>query len=127
MLQKTIKPAILFSIIILFSFAAKAQKIDDFLGSWDFKTLTGAYGYETGIMDVKKDAVFMTFDGNDYKYPSDMVNYKSDTLKYNLDVDGAYVRCYLTVEDASNLKGYCEWNDGETILILTRKKAEKTE
>ena len=104
-----------------------AQSISDFIGSWDFNAPTTDYGYEKGIMEIKKESVVTTFTGNSYKYPSDWIKYESDTLKYNMDVDGAYVKCFLTVGDASNLIGYAEWDMGETTLILTRKTIKEPE
>jgi hypothetical protein len=121
MKQKAFKSFLAFSIICLISIAVNAQKIDHFIGNWDFNTLTGAVGYETGIMEIEKDAVVTTFSGIENTYPSDWAAFEADTFKFNFDVDGDYVKCYLKVADESNLKGYCKWDTGESVVILTRK------
>ena len=105
--------------------AVHAQNTEKFFGTWDFTTETVEVGYETGIMKISKESVETTFTNNNYKYPSEWVKYESDTLKYNMNVDGAMVEIYLVVKDASNLKGYAEWDSGETVLNLTKRKAEE--
>jgi len=105
--------------------AVHAQNTEKFFDTWDFTTETGEVGYETGIMTISKESVEITFTNNSYKYPSKWVKYESDTLKYYTDVDGAMVDMYLVLKDASNLKGYAEWSSGETVLNLTKRKAEK--
>ena len=112
---------------VVFCCSINAQSISDFIGSWDFNAPTADYGYEKGIMEIKKESVVTTFTGNSLKYPSDWVKYESDTFKFNMDVDGTYVKCFLKVEDASNLKGYAEWDMGETTLILTRITIKESE
>ena len=53
------------------------------------------------------------------------MNYESDTLKYNMDVDGEYVKCYLVVKDKANLVGFATWSTGESDLLLTRIKEQE--
>ncbi len=120
------KKKCLISTIILcaLSLSVYAQIPEQFHGTWDYKGPTGEYGYDAGVVEIDKESVVFIFTGNSYKYPSDWVKYESDTLKHNMDVDGAFVECFLKVEDASNLIGFAEWEGGETALILSRKKAE---
>jgi hypothetical protein len=114
---------ILFSVLLCGSVAA--QDPDRFIGKWDFTTVTGAIGYETGVMDIRKDSVITTFTGITDLYPSEWARYESDTFRFHFDVDGDMVRCYLTVKDRSSLVGYAKWDTGESVVNLTRKKEKK--
>jgi hypothetical protein len=114
---------ILFSVVLCSSVAA--QKVDRFTGKWDFTTVTGAIGYETGVMDIKKESVMTTFTGIPDLYPSEWARFEADTFKFNFDVDGDLVKCYLTVKDASSLVGYAKWDTGESVVNLTRKKEKE--
>ena len=115
--------AILVSISLCGSVAA--QDVESFTGKWDFTTVTGAVGYETGVMDIKKESVTTTFTGITDLYPSEWARFEADTFKFNFDVDGDLVRCYLTVKDRSNLVGYAKWETGESVVNLTRKKEKE--
>jgi len=99
-----------------------AQNNEKFLGTWDFDTETGEIGYESGIMEITKESVKTTFTDISYEYPSTSFSIEGDTLKFNMNVDGTPVECWLVVKDASKLTGYATWESGETMLILTRKK-----
>lgn len=125
MKRKSTQVILLLLTVIIISPAAKAQSINEFKGEWDFKAPTAGYGYDAGVMAIEEQSVVTTFTGNSYEYPSDMVNYESDTLKFNFDVDGEYCECYLILEDDSHQKGYCKWPSGDTEVILTRKKAKE--
>jgi hypothetical protein len=114
---------ILFPIALCISVAA--QDAGRFTGKWDFTTVTGAIGYETGVMDISKESVITTFTGIPDPYPSEWARYEADTFKFNFDVDGDMVKCYLTVEDASSLAGFATWDTGESIVNLTRKKEKE--
>ena len=105
---------------------ANAQTPDKFIGIWEQKA-PDAPGYETGEVTIQKESISTTFSGYSDKYPADWHKYKSDTLKYAMNVDGENVDCYLLVKDKSNLVGYATWSDGETDLILTRIKKQKSE
>lgn len=119
------KRSITFAFLIVLCSALFAQKPKKFIGSWDFTTETGATGYESGVMDISKESVMTTFPYNDFKYPSDWVKFEKDTLKFDFDVDGEMVSCYLVVKDKSHLTGFAEWDSGETVMHLTRTKKKE--
>ena len=125
MKRNLLKALLILLLVIGGTHTTDAQIPEKFIGSWEFNAPTAGSGFETGIMEIKKDSVITTFTVVLYKIPSFWVKYESDTLKFNFDVEGESVYCYCTAEDASNLKGYAEWSLGETILILTRSKVEK--
>lgn len=125
MKKRTTRLILLLLTIIVVSPAVKAQTINEFKGTWDFKAPTAGYGWDAGVMVIEKESVLTTFTGNSAKFPSDMVKFESDTLKFNFDVDGEYCKCYLILEDDSNQTGYCKWPSGETEMTLTRKKVKE--
>ena len=97
-----------------------AQTSKKFIGTWDQKA-PDASGYETAKVHIEKQSITTTFTNNSYN-TTEQVKYESDTLKFNMDVDGEYVKCYLVVKDKDNLSGFATWSSGETDLILTRTK-----
>ena len=97
-----------------------AQTPKKFIGTWDQKA-PNASGYETAIVVIEKQSITTTFTNNSYN-TAEKVKYESDTLNYNMDVDGEFVKCYLVVKDKNNLTGFAPWSSGETDLILTRTK-----
>ena len=105
---------------------AYAQSPEKFIGTWEQKA-PDAEGYELGEVVIEKESLITTFSGNTYKYPAEGLKFHSDTLRYSMNVDGENVECYLLVKDKSNLMGYATWSTGETDLILTRIKKEKSE
>jgi len=108
------------------TFTAHAQTPEKFIGKWEQKA-PDAEGYELGEVVIEKESLITTFSGSTYKYPAEGLKIHSDTLRYSMNVDGENVECYLLVKDKTNLMGYATWSTGETDLILTRIKKEKTE
>ncbi len=111
---------------LLLSFAVtltmNAQIPDGFTGTWDQKA-PDAPEYETAKVVIEKQSISTTFTNGSFN-TVEKVKYESDTLRFNMDVDGEYVSCYLTVKDKTNLIGYATWSTGETDLILSRTKDE---
>jgi hypothetical protein len=105
--------------------AVSAQNHEKFQGAWDFDTETGAAGYESGVVKISEESLSFIFTDIPDDYPSDWIKYESDTLKFEFDVDGTLVGCWLVAKDAEHLEGYADWDSGETVLHLTRKKAEE--
>jgi len=125
MKKKTTRAILFLFTILIISPAVKGQNINKFTGEWAFEAPTAGIGYDAGTMVIEKESVLTTFTGFSTKYPSDLVSYESDTLKFNFDVDGEYCKCYLVLKDDSNQTGYCKWPSGETALTLTRKKVKE--
>lgn len=119
--MKNFPSRIILSLLLSFALTLtlNAQTPVKFIGTWD-QNAPGAEGYETAKVVIEKQSVTTTFSNSSYKYLASGVNFKSDTLKFNMDVDGEFVKCYLIVKDKNNLKGYATWSTGETDLILTR-------
>ena len=99
-----------------------AQIPDSFKGTWN-QEAPSAGGYETATVVIDKQSIATTFTNGSQNTASG-VKFKSDTLEYNMDVDGEFVQCYFVVKDKNNLKGFASWSSGETDLILTRTKDE---
>lgn len=125
--MKNFHPRVLFTLLLGFgiSLNLNAQIPDSFIGTWDQKA-PGAEGYETAKVVIEKQSIATTFTNNSNNTAVEL-KYESDTLKYNMDVDGEYVICYLVVKDKNNLKGYATWSTGETDMILTKTEEQKKE
>jgi hypothetical protein len=104
------------------SLPIKAQETNSYLGNWSFEAPTAPEGYTQGIITFKKDSSFMTFTDGNYKYPSDWLTVKNDSVKYQSDIDGTTVLFSLKIIEKNKLKGNATWSSGETIMILTKKE-----
>lgn len=122
--MKNLPSKMLFSLILglAVTLTLNAQTPDKFIGTWD-QDAPDASEYETAKVVIDKQAITTTF-SNGSQNTAEQVKYESDTLKFNMDVDGEWVTCYLVVKDKNNLKGYATWSSGESDLILTRTKDE---
>jgi len=99
-----------------------AQTPKKFIGTWD-QNAPDASGYETAKVVIEKQSISTKFT-NGSQNTAEKIKYESDTLRFNMDVDGEYVTCYVVVKDKNNLKGFASWSTGTTGLILTRTKDE---
>ena len=115
------KALLILGLSLAVTLSLNAQTPKNFIGTWD-QNAPGASGYETAKVLIEKQAVTTTFSNSSLKYPASDVNYESDTLKYNMDVDGEYVKCYLVVKDKTNLVGFATWSTGESDLLLSKKE-----
>ena len=120
--MKRIHSRVLLSLIfgIAVTFAINAQTPKKFIGTWD-QDAPDAPGYETAKVVIEELSITTTFTNGSVN-TAELAKYESDTLWYNMDVDGEYVTCNLVFNDKNNLKGYASWSSGETDLILTKMK-----
>jgi len=111
---------LLLGFIVTFSLNAQTPK--KFIGTWDQKA-PDASEYETAKVVIEKQSITKTFTNNSFN-TAEQVKYESDTLNFNMVVDGEFVRCYLVVKDKTNLIGHASWSTGESDLFLTRSKEQ---
>jgi len=104
------------------TFTLNAQTPKEFIGTWD-QNAPDASEYETAKVVIEKQSISTSFTNGSHNI-AEQVKYESDTLNFNMDVDGEFVKCYLIVKDKNNLKGYATWSSGESDLFLTRTKDE---
>ena len=121
MKSKLLQLFLIIAIFLIGSLSIKAQTNNDVLGNWNFKAPYGGSGYTSGILEIKKDSVIMTFTGMGYKYPSSSFKSEDGTLTYNIYVEGTEVFCTLKIENETKITGNAIWDSGETPLILTKK------
>jgi hypothetical protein len=119
--------ALISFLLFFFLFApqiAFAQKEKDLVGNWNAEAPTAPEGFQTSLMQITKDSVFTTFPSESYKYPSTFRIFKNDTLTF--DISGLEVKCTLTFESKTKLKGDAIWPDGQSIVRLTKIENPET-
>jgi hypothetical protein len=98
------------------------------VGKWGFEAPTAPQGYTSGVVEVNsasnKYSATMSFTGNDYQFPVDMVKFENDSLKISLYVEGTDVNIKIKFDDQDKMSGVATTNDGEIPLVLTREKAK---
>jgi hypothetical protein len=109
-------------ILFLASLSANAQIQDAYIGNWRFEAPSAPEGFTYGIIELKKDSVLMTFTDGNYKFPSNWTKEKNDSIIYESDINGTTVLISLKITDKLKISGNAVWNEGETLLILTKKE-----
>ena len=121
MKRNLFKAFLLTGLCVAATLTIQAQTPKKYIGTWD-QNAPGASGYETAKVHIEKESVTTIFSNSSYKYPASEVKYEYDTLKFNMAVDGEYVKCYLVVKDKTNLVGFATWSTGESDLLLSKKE-----
>lgn len=104
------------------SISSNAQVRKSFMGKWSFEAPEAPDGYTYGVIEIKKDTVNTSFGNESYSFHSLWVKANNDSLIYNSVVDGTDVIFSLKIENESNINGNAVWSDGETRMILKKKK-----
>jgi hypothetical protein len=122
---KILKLFLLLAILFLESHSANAQIKETCLGNWKFEAPTAPDGFTYGTVTFKKDSVLMAFTDSDYRFPSNWIKVKTDSVIYESDINGATVLFCLKIVDKMNIKGNAAWSGGETPMILNREEDQK--
>jgi len=122
---KIIQISFLAVAIFLISHSANAQIKETYLGNWKFEAPTAPDGFTYGTIILKKDSVLTTFTDGDYRFPSNWIIVRTDSVMYESDIDGTTVLFSLKIVDKLNIKGNAVWSGGETLMIVTRKEDQK--
>jgi hypothetical protein len=101
------------------TFLVNAQSVDSLIGDWNAEAPEAPAGFNTSVMTITQDSVFTIFTGESFPYGSISMNFKNDTLSF--EIGGLNVLCTLRVEDKARLSGNAVWEGGQSKLILTRK------
>jgi hypothetical protein len=120
MKAKVLRCALAISLGMFGTLLVNAQSVDSLIGDWNAEAPEAPAGFNTSIMSIKQDSVFTTFTGESYPYGSISMNFKNDTLSF--EIGGLNVLCTLKVEDKTRLSGNAVWEGGQSKLILTRKE-----
>lgn len=95
------------------------------VGKWLFEAPYAPQGYTNGIIEVSMtDNLFsatMAFTGNENKYPGDRVKFVSDTVSFNVYIEGQDVAVKLVFTEESKMAGKAVYTEGVVPLSLTRE------
>ena len=103
------------------SISANAQLRTTYQGKWSFDAPSAPDGYTNGIVEIKRDSVYISFTGSQNKFPSVWTRVRNDSIYFQTFIDGTDVLFSLKIEGETNIKGNAVWEDGETQMILKRK------
>lgn len=121
MKSKNFRLFLVISVLLIGSLSANGQIKKAYIGNWSFNAPTGEGGFSNGIMDFKKDSIIITFTGDTFKYPSNWVKVKKDSVIFEVNIHGEGILCSLKIENRKNIKGNAVWSFGETIVILKKE------
>jgi len=126
MKRKSLLIAFLAVILGLISLDSSAVTKKNPVGKWKFSAPDAPYGYESGIMEIKKEddtyTVSMKFVGFEYKFECEGVIFLKDKLSFNLYLDGDDIFLAFEFEDKNELAGKAIYSEGE--LTITAKRTE---
>jgi hypothetical protein len=122
MKNKILQLLLIISVSFIGSLSTNAQVKVAYLGNWSFIAPTAPDGYTFGIIEIKKDSVNTSFTELKYKVPSIWIKVENDSITYKAIVDDTDVLFSLKIENEANIKGNAVWSDGETQMILKKKK-----
>ena len=122
MKSKILQLFLIMSVFLIGSLSTNAQIKTAYLGNWSFNAPSAPEGYTYGIVEIKKDSVNTFFMESKFKFPSFWIKVKNDSITYKVMVDGTDVLFSLKIENEANIKGNAVWSDGETQMILKKKK-----
>jgi|WetSurMetagenome_2_1015567.scaffolds.fasta_scaffold434854_1 hypothetical protein len=113
-------------ILVTLSFAISlkldAQIKEAFIGKWSFECLLVPAGFNEGLIEIRKDSVFVQYSGRDYRFSSNWIRMENDTLTFKIDINGDIVVCRLMAVAENKLKGIAGTIEDESPLILTKKE-----
>lgn len=122
MKNKILQLFLIISVFLIGSLSINAQIKPAYFGNWSFDAPSAPDGYTYGIIEIKKDSINTFFTQLNYKVPSTWIKAKNDSISYKADVGDADVLFSLKIENETNIKGNAVWSDGETQMILKKKK-----
>lgn len=97
---------------------------ETYTGKWKFEAPNAPEGSTKGDIEIKPDAVIMTFD-EAIDFPSNWVKFRNDSIIYQTAFDAATVVFSLKIIDRNKMTGKAVWEDGETEFILTKNLGVK--
>jgi hypothetical protein len=113
---------LIISVFLIGSLSTNAQIKPAYFGNWSFDAPSAPDGYTYGIIEIKKDSINTSFTQLNYEVPSTWIKAKNDSITYKAIVEGTDVLFSLKIENETNIKGNAVWSDGETQMILKKKK-----
>lgn len=120
--KKLFQLILLVPIFLFGSLSSQAQVKKAPVGSWSFEAPDAPDGYTSGILDLKKDSAIMTFTNGNVRYLSNWIKVRNDSIIYQSNIDGTIVLCSLKIIDNQKIAGKAVWDEGETLMNLTKKE-----
>jgi len=105
MKRKVMQLLLIVLVFFIGSLSANAQLRTTYQGKWSFDAPSAPDGYTFGIIEIKKDSVYISFTDSQYKFPSVWVKVRSDSIYFQTFVDGTDVLFSLKIEGETNIKG----------------------
>jgi hypothetical protein len=113
---------IIVAISFIISLKTDAQINETFTGNWNFQSLLAPAGFNEGLIEIRTDSVFTMSSDMKYRLSSNSVQMKSDTLIFQVDINGEKVLCRLLAVGDNKLRGTAGSLEDESPLILTKKE-----
>lgn len=93
--------------------------VEIYTGEWKFEAPSAPEGSTKGDIEIKPDAVIMTFD-DAVVFPSTWVKFRNDSIIYQVDFDATSVVFSLKIIDKNHMSGKAVWEEGESPFILRK-------
>jgi hypothetical protein len=123
MKSKTLRLLVVISVLIIASHSVMAQINKTYTGNWSFTAPSAPDEYMSGVIELKKDSAIITFTDMSYRFPSNWVKVKNDSLLFETTINNDAVLFSLKL-DKKNITGNAIWSEGETQMILTKKESK---
>jgi hypothetical protein len=123
MKSATLRLFVVISVLLIASYSANAQINKTYAGNWSFTAPSAPEGYVSGIIELKKDSAIITFTDMSYRFPSNWIKVKNDSLLFETTINNDAVLFSLKL-DKKNITGNAVWSEGETLMILTKKESK---
>jgi hypothetical protein len=105
------------ALIIVASIRTSAQVTKkDFVGKWNTYAPDAPSENKNSVITITESKASVIIDESGNYTDSEWMTFKNDTLRF--EVSG--VSFWLKAESGTKLKGFAKWNEGETVLTMTR-------
>jgi hypothetical protein len=108
-------------IMLFVSIPSNAQTKETYRGKWSFVAPSAPEGFTNGIIEIKKDSVYIAFTDGNYRFPSNWIKVKGDSLIYESSINSEAVLFSLKMTEKLKITGNAVWSGGETLMVLTKK------
>jgi hypothetical protein len=108
--------AITIAVIFIASIRMTAQTKTDFIGKWDTYAPDAPIENQKSVFIINENSASVIIDDSGNYSDSNAMTLKNDTLRF--EIGG--VSFWLKAESKTKLKGMAKWEDGQTILTMTK-------
>lgn len=123
--NKVLSLLILSVFMIMTAFSDDPYRKNNPAGKWKFDAPDAPYNYNTGIFDVSRTennySVAIVFANINYKITGQKVKFESNTLSFNISVEGEHVSLNLKMVSPEKMSGKATYSEGEISVALVRQ------